>query len=1303
VTDSQVPRDIHLLTTEALLSDLISGQKIGLGDGKLLALDSDDARAILNWYQHNHSKWAGNLFAGDAEAMIDVINEPSPLTTPSVPQKIPSQRHTILKLARVVAHRFAGLHAYGSTNEPPNTFIFEPTKPITLFEGVNGSGKTSIANAIVWCLTGHLIRSQRPPEEGPMECICELQRSDGTTSRHSMSTITPMPQADSDFPAYNKSIPADSWVELTFVDADGNRLQPLRREQSRKVGGKLIESAPHLSSVGLAPISWRIATIMPALLPFLSVGSTSQLGHAVARLTGLSDLVDLAKHAGKASARIAKQIIKERQAELDEISERFAQAKTDLATAVKEYPAMALDHDTPSITDNTADSRLTDISTHFAAMKASALAAAKGVLGVDFDASNKAARDNLEASVRPAIQQLKQVAQLPSIARLSALVLDAEAIAETTALLNEMQSQAGALAQLAESPNRAQRMQLYARVSAWMHEHEYTDSSNCPVCTNPLDGTCDPVTGLPISDHLAEAARDHEIISRTVAEWSSHWVGRLLNELPKSLADEARRDLPRTPVALLHKALLDELFATEGFSGTLSALKADASALIDEQSALLPLFDEPQPLNLPSALEAQVATAALRTMLARIARAQAFADWRETYRLQIIEFIKAIRTGKDGTPNSERTLGHRLQALLAIVEGATPITAAITLVGRMTQARANYVTKLARIHACIRAANALDLLVPLGNLAQTQVDVLRKKLHRRSEYWRKSIYRNATEFAPDLTGTDVNTKGVLEFNVGREGATAPAQHISNASALRGALLGFFLAFREHVLATHGGIATLVLDDPQELLDNDNRGRLARGLVKLAAADAQIFTTSHDRKFSRSLVAEARPSDGIEHLSVHPVNAVRPKIVLSLALEELDRKRQAFKDNPDSATHAQDYASDMRIFLEARLGDLFDDLTYPAYAASTKAPPLFPLVDKLRSLVASNTGELFTNPIVKRFVDDPGLAEGAEAREVLNQSHHDKASISYMDVKSVERDFARLRTGIEKVHEQFRLYRWREPLSPTGQGDINPTPLPTITPPSFRVPIYPDIAAFLGRQPIGGSQDSPTEWLEEAWFEGKTLYYIRGDTLGFAIPSGAVAIVEAEPYPGRDQHLVIARFRGEVFARRLITSDRAIGVSLSTQMPDPRNNRPTMTFDPDKVKLHRIAGAIFTDIPPPAGGSEATLIKTVPELTHIAVAYRVREESAIPLGLPGQIILGGKELTPADLDACENGLVAVTLEDGSSIFKRVGTRLPGKLGHLRQFETIGGLGSSVVIAMEPIDGQQHIPTMTLARRVIGVLY
>lgn len=225
VDGTAAPRDIHLLTLDALLADLIGGRTVALRVGQELALASEDARAVLDWYKRNRGKWQANLSPGDTAAIVDVIGT-SPPTIEAETNDGAAAAIKLLRLVKVEAHRFAWLHAFGRLSAPPTSFVFEPGKPVTLFEGVNGSGKTSIVNAIVWCLTGHLIRSQRPPEEGPLDFACEITRDDGTTTTHLMSAITPMPAKSAELPADGLPIPADSWVELTFADAAGTLYQP---------------------------------------------------------------------------------------------------------------------------------------------------------------------------------------------------------------------------------------------------------------------------------------------------------------------------------------------------------------------------------------------------------------------------------------------------------------------------------------------------------------------------------------------------------------------------------------------------------------------------------------------------------------------------------------------------------------------------------------------------------------------------------------------------------------------------------------------------------------------------------------------------------------------------------------------------------------------------------------------------------------------------------------------------------------------------------------------------------------------
>lgn len=1298
VSEAPITRPLHLLTTDILLADLISGRAIVTEQGQAFSLPSEHARAVLNWYRLSRSKWAGNLALPDCEALIDSIAK--------VPPVLPAQASVAattgktLRLTRVVAHRFGGLHAYGDAAGAPQDFIFEPGKPITLFEGWNGSGKTSIANAIIWCLTGKILRAQRLPDDGDKEFSCTVDREDSDPTEHLLTPVTPLPQSGVWTPdATAKSVPADTWVELSFVDQDGTALPPIRRTQSRKASAKLTEEAPDPAQLGVDPIAFRMGTTMPGMLPFLQVGSASELGQAVAKLTGLADLVDLAKHAGKAMVRIGGQISTDRRQERDTIEQQFLLERRDLEERITAFPDMKPEAMLPRVTDDDAGEAIDGLLVHFETLKANGLAEAKDVLGDGFDPENADQRANLESCIAPASEQLQKITKLASIERLARLKLEPAEAEVAEALLAQLHEEAGTLAELASNPTLARRTQLYARVAAWKSEHTELHDHNCAVCRAPLDGVIDPETGIGVSEHLEQVRKDSVLISRTIKQWAEHWTGVLARDLPAPLRAELERDLPSSPGELLQVGLIDELFTTDSFSGTLAALRPGVESLVTALLARLPPFEEPYSKALPAILQPHIA--ALNMALARIERANAFVVWMAAHREPMLAALRAVRSGPEDTATPNKAIGPKLEKLNFIIKGVAPMSAAIDLIGRMSKSLVNYERKLERIQACEDTAAALATIIPIGSLAQAQVEGLREQLHERAEFWRDQLYRSATTFAPAPRQTNMDAKGVIDIQVGRDGVRAPAQHISNASALRAGLFGFFLAFREKVLKSSGGLRLLVLDDPQDLLDVENRQRLSSTLAKLAAGEAQIFATTHDRQFARTLVAEARGKDLIEHRAIHPVHGSRATMETSLAKEDLDRKREDFLKNIESAPHAQDYANEARIYLETRLGDLFDDPAYPAYSAAIKAPTLNPLFDRLRGLVGSKANALFMSPVLTKFCADKAMISGAEPRRILNESHHNKTGISYADVQRVDADLKRLRIGIEEVHEEFRRYRLREKLTETQPSNV--VALRPAHVPRLAVPVCQDIAAFTRHMPSGGSQAEDCEIFSNAWFDDKAFFFVRHNTLGFAIPSGAVAIVENEPSPGRDHNLVIARRGKQIYARRLLRPANGDGLSLAAEAPDPQQSRPTLAFTNHGTQIHRVVGVLFINMPPPDGRDEAAEIDSVPALARVEVAYRVREESAVPLALPGQTILGGARLTAEDLNGREGELIAVTLDDGTSIFKRVGQRVGGGLDHLRQFETIGGLGESAVIATEQVDGGPNLPVMLFARPVIGVIY
>lgn len=1240
----------------------------------------------------------------DVEAICDHLETELPILP--IPNIVAPNSARRLRLVKIVAHRFAGIHAYCKPENPPEDFIFEPKEPTSLFEGWNGAGKTSLLNAIVWCLTGEILRPQRAPESALLEFDAIFQTAESEEiARHSIPPVTPLPDGQLYSPDHDKPILIDTWVELTFEDETGARLPAIRRQYGRTRRGKLEETLPDFSVLGVDPAALRVGTVMPAVLQYLQVGDESDLGRAVARLTGLAELSDLARHAGKAREKLLGKMQKDRKAEIDDADRQFLEARSDLADRIAEFKDMAPADPIP-LPSNTSqiEQELDGLEVHFNAKKTAALEAARSILGEAFDPSDKVSRDDLEESIGPALGQLSTIGELASARRLKALAtIDEDDWQKLDALVARLYQEAVVLAELNEKPDIARRKQLYARVASWTESFDGHDFSSCAVCERSLDGITDPVTNRAVREHLEEISQeDHELLSMTERAWVSKWVGIIAEKVPAALKFEITENLPSEPINLIRSAFVDELFATHSFAKTLGSLKTGVASMCDTELSGLPPFKEPEIKSLPLG---EIATP-LVEQLARLARAQAFATWRKTHDSsvkKVVSHILGSDSSRDGGISDSSAIGARLNALNALVKGVAPINAALSLCQRMKNALKTRRMKEARIALYEDASAALTPVVALGGLAEAQVVTLQKQLHARALYWRRQCYQNAYNTAGhSMRETEMTVKGIIEIRVGSEHAKAPAQHISNASALRASLVGFYLAFWEYVLTSRGGLQIIILDDPQELLDQDNRLLFAGMLPKLVKAGAQLFIATYDRTFAGDVVAALRNKSTVEHRSVHPVNVNRDRINTSIAVNELNKKRREFVSDSDNESLAQEYASASREFIEARLRDMFDDPAYPAFSTHSNKPTLSDLVDRLRGLVANPPVALFKHPSMKNFCNHSGMASNAPCVGVLNTAHHNKSSLSAGTVYRVSKEVQQITTLAEQMHRAFRHWRWREPL-PEPDSPPNAVPLTSIKPPLIRAAIHPDLAAFTASAARHDTQDVATDMLSGEWFADKSLFYIKAENFGFAIPSGRIAIVESSPYGGRDHNFVVAKDKGNTLARRLLRSPGSDEIALSAEGPDPRTAKPTLTFSTDGVTLYKVVGMLVEQPVPPSGKGEAVELKAARSLERIMAAYRVREESAVPLALPGQIVLGGEDVSADRLGSIEGELVALTLADGGGVFKRVGPALPPPFSHLRQFESIGGLGESLIVGMDADDGQGNIPKFLSARIVLGVLY
>jgi hypothetical protein len=1290
-------RPLHLHTLDSLLADLISGREIMLGSGERFGLPDWRTRAALAWYRKKGPQsWTNSVTSGAGEDLVEAVSKEPP-ELPAISARIAgSARRLILK--KLEAHRFAGLHKFGTVEAPPPNYFHEFTESLTLFEGLNGSGKTSLVNAIIWVLTGEILRPQREPANADSEFECWINTTEGDeAASHRLSPVTPLPDI-SKYRPDQAWVPADTWVELIFADETGTLLPPIRRSQTRTNQGKLRETPPDLSVLGIDPISARIGTIMPGLLPLIRVGSESELGRAVAELTGLSALIDLADHARRAQAKIEGDYTKAAVKDREGADAAYETARTDLNAIYVQYPVIAPSIAIPSASDDKQiEEKLKQIVTHFEEIRAGAFSSARAILGEDFDPADSKRVAELERNIGGAKERARGPQQLQSAARLARLrSLSADQLNAADDAIEKFIAEAETLSNLAKDPSRAARLRLYAHVASWIADHpdEHHDKDNCVVCGGSLADLLDQVTGKPITEHLREAATEAALVSQLLGQWAASALGTLSGNLPEALRSELQSDLPTHPCDLLRAAIVDELFAFDPFKGVLEPLGVATSSAFDLTINSRPDLSQARTIDLPQGCEV------LGAALSRLDKAIRFARWRQENDALVLRILTEVlgRFPKVETIQPGSLLAALVE-LERIVNAAKPISEALTQCDRLKFELKKRRAIEQRLSDLVEAGGAIRGLLKLGILADEQVESLRHTLRKEAASWRSAIYAGAyPDTGHELVDARMGRKGELGLIVATGGVTAPAEHVANASALRASLFGFFLAFWEHVLKERGGIVTLIFDDPQELLDNENRERLAAAIKRLADAGAQLIVTSYDTRFATLLARHAKP---LEHLKVEPATRLQPRVRTIPSVPAIVARKKIFQDDPNAEEPARDFVDGCRVFLEAELCNLFDDLAHSAWVNENPDPTLATFVARLRNVTKGVRDGPFSAHVFQHFVNHSAVADHSPVLTLMNKSHHGRRQeIRPGDVEPHSEALLELIEMAEEMGQE--AFRWRRRDQKPGEVVKAPDALESISLLDRTIPICPDLAAFTQTAEIGESQEG-IEWLEPSSLEQKAVFYLRRANFGFAAPEGTLAIVEALPGPSADRRLVVARHGNRTYARRLLKGEADWPVALTADIPDPRNRAPKTIFLPAiEVALHQVAGVIFDHaINVGPGQDEAVPVDAADILKQLEIAYRVKDQSAVPLALEKQLVLGGPLIELETLDRHVDALVALGLADGSSLLKRVGAALPGPLAHLRQFESIGGLGASIVLSV----GKEHagFGQIAHARRIFGVLY
>lgn len=292
------------------LQELRSKGALTIDECKVVLSDDAFALPVLRELEDRYRReetGAGNDEAGEfLEAVGGAAAEPEPddilnSSAPTVAEDLAQSPQW--RLHRLAAHNYRGL-----TEWEVGEFEWDfEGKPCHIY-GLNGSGKTGILSAIVWCLTGACLQERSEPGES----ICPVAlygtgddriRADWPEvvtvphglSRQELEELQPHCWVEVELRADNRRV----WVRRIVSEGDGS-LGTVIHENGTEYGS--------LDQIGISDMDCETMLLMPARVSTLQFGAGSKFSDnllAVSGLDALRGMGDLAKRMAATTSRVS--------------------------------------------------------------------------------------------------------------------------------------------------------------------------------------------------------------------------------------------------------------------------------------------------------------------------------------------------------------------------------------------------------------------------------------------------------------------------------------------------------------------------------------------------------------------------------------------------------------------------------------------------------------------------------------------------------------------------------------------------------------------------------------------------------------------------------------------------------------------------------------------------------------------------------------------------------------------------------------------------------------------------------------
>ncbi len=1206
---------------------------------------------------------AESLFEGIIAAWEDVESDPAPSTSETTSNLFagPWRLHLLETL------NFGGLN----THEGP-PFVLEAGCDDWCLEGSNGSGKTSLASAIIWALTGYRLR-----EHNGLDHNGDVRQPVYDNAGRKIGAWPPLVT----YPTKAKDLEktAKVQVKLVFRSPSGDEAIAARTLISPTEGEAqiLTDIDPRLTS---APQLLETGLLMPARLAHIGFGSKSaSLYEAMKMLTGLDQLADIALGAA-AFCNKGRRFLKYAK------DNGAARLEINFASDLSKARELAKDTEItiPEILELGDDNllgNLQELSENASTKAGELLALLRAEISSDIDLATIDGRRRLSRAVNSARDIVEKKTQgIPLFAAWAALrkAHSDESLNNLLARLPELEAKLNAALDWNAKQIADEKLRLKALASRFfVPAEELTTEETCPLCAQHLSTKDERA----LAAELAALKADADAAERVIDDACSDIERELRALLPKPIQEHFTQLAAMNPAVDYGAAVRDRFVDTAPFSDVLVGVATSVERQVASQSTLLPDFQfasfQPPPQPEPTAVKE------LRGLMHDVKRIIALTYWWWEHRSAFVAAWLMLLGEQDDSGNWP---ADSLEGMLAKLEEANDKAEPLDKIAKHLNDAKESAAKCETINTVQKMreeiAAALEPLKELKNLVDAETHRSIQSLSGRVSAILNEI-RLKDRF--DFESTELEKRQVAVHGRFSGDYKIDATLVAHASWIRSILWAFVFAMREEAIEDQGGcpFPLVVLDDPQLTFDPKNKRKWAEKIVGLANAPAsepngiQLFLVTHERQFFDILTATCSLI-GEKGLIARPHGASGVTQILNgTKLERRFRDAQA----AESDDEAYEYIRDVRVYCE----DLLRIMLRPeSYEITNDA--LGGLSQLLMTYQKEHLAP-FNRPIFKKLTS--ALSEQkCKPIKLMNATHHtNDGTIGLAEAEDVEHywrntlqkrfeDAFMLAADYDAYGGDSRLYTYPETViefPATQSGVIASASL-------LKTGIA---AAATSDGLVGDGTIAIEEWecAEPLKLHNHDAFRVVASTLEPVATVGDIVLVRNHGTPNA-RNLVVAAHGDQFVARRLNISDEQPGMGVLTGQATNPYSLPEPIITPlDKLSMRKIVGTLFMSASAPtvSGAGEVTPLHDTAlvraELDG-ARLLKVAGRSMEPIALENQYVITRiMMINESTLMRLEGRLVIAIDDNGAKYFKRLRRR--GELIILESVNSDGATSSEVL--------------------------